>query len=227
MKTLTTLPLYTASAINKVSERGYDGWGKVSDISQYSEDCSNLVPSKSGIFETTNLGTRGEITLDKYPLKIRCKHVVQADSSCSEIKISYRSIAVMSDYTYDTCDYDGFRFGWTDDETDDFTATPLRCNCFGDGCDHDTFDYFFDYADNNDWVNHRDQNLGPEEFTINSNSFTLYFESDHEWNGGHVILDWVCVEPPTTTTTTTSTEPTTSTTSTTITTTTTTSTSTT
>ena len=232
MKTLTNcqkiiLPLLAAGANrkneNKADERGYAFRNSTSAISEYSEECSNQFPSKGGIFETTNLGTSGEITLDKYPASAICKHDVQA--SCSRIKISYRSIAVIMDYYYDFCPYDGFRFGWTDDETDDFTSTPLRCNCFGDGCDHEPFDYLFDYADNYGHLNHRDKNLGPAEFTINSNSFTLYFESDQDnWNGGHVILDWECVGSPKTTTTTTSTEPTTTTTSTTTTTTTTTST---
>ena len=219
MRTLTILPLLAAGANSKASERGYDGWGFISDISQYSAECSNQVTSKGGIFETTNLGTRGEITLDKYQPSTRCKHVVQADSSCSEIKISYRSIAVMAPYDYDYCVYDGFRFSWTDNDTGDLSVTPLRCNCFGDGCSHENFFEYFDYANNNNYYDYHDQHLGPEELTINSNSFTFYFETNVHWESGHVILDWDCGDTPTTTTTTTTTtsttEPTTTTTSTT------------
>ena len=204
MKTLTILPLLAAGANkkNEAGERGYDGYGKMSDISQYTEECSTQVPSKNGTFETANFETQGAITLDEYRPRLRCKHDVHADSSCSEIKISYRSIAVMT-YESPFCGIDGFRFGWTDNETGDFSATPLRCNCFGDGCNHPDLEYFFDYYNNNYFHdNYQDQHLGPEELTIKSNSFTLYFESG-PWfdNGGHVILDWECVFPTTTTTT--------------------------
>ena len=209
MKNLTILPLLAAGANknkNKVDERGYNGWGKTSDISEYSGECSSQVPSRGGIFETTNFGTHGEITLDKHSTYLRCKHVIQADSSCPDIKVSYRSVAIMMDYGSDSCMYNGFRLGWTDDETDDFSATPLRCNCFGDGCNHSDFAYYFDYANNHYYYDsYQDQHLGPQELTINSNSFTLYFESGRYFPDGHVILDWECVFPPTTTTTTTST----------------------
>ena len=109
-----------------------------------------------------------------------------------------------------TCSLDGFRFGWTDDETHDFRTTPMRCNCFGDGCDHPDFAYEFDYVNNHYYYSSpQGRNLGPSEFTINSNSFTLYFESGVRYPEGHVILDWECVFPPTTTTTTTTTTSTT------------------
>ena len=64
MKTLSILPLLAAGANKKNDERGYDDWGRTSDISQYSEECSQQVPSKNGIFETANYGTSGEITLE-------------------------------------------------------------------------------------------------------------------------------------------------------------------
>ena len=172
------------------------------------ENLGILVPSKNGIFETANFGTSGEITLDEYKPRLRCKHDVLADTSCSEIKISYRSIAVMMDYISPTCPIDGFRFGWTDNETGNFSVTPPRCNCFGDGCTlNPELEYYFDYAKNNRFYDdYQDQHLGPEELTINSNSFTLYFESSPLFdNGGHVILDWECVATTTTTTTSTST----------------------
>ena len=202
MKTWTILPILAAGA-NKKNERGYEDWGKTSDISEYSEECLTQVPSKNGIFKTENFGTRGEIVLDEYSRGLRCKHDVQADSSCSEIKISYRSIAVMVPVFLPDCTIDGFRLSWTDNETGDLSVTPLRCNCFGDGCDHDYqlsgwFDYVSNFIDSS-------QHLGPEEFTIKSNSFTLYFESLTQWHddSGHVILDWECVATTTTTTTTT------------------------
>ena len=70
MKILKVLPILTASAIDQNShlgdERGFNGYGQFSSISEYSEECSNQVPSKGGIFETTNDGLRGEITLDNY-----------------------------------------------------------------------------------------------------------------------------------------------------------------
>ena len=223
MKTFTILPLLAAgTSKNKVSERSYDENSFISEVSKYSEECSIQVPRykelsrHGGIFETTNLGTSGEISLEKYPYEISCKHDVHANNSCSMIKISYRSISVMMDYSVDYCFFDGFRFGWTDNETGEFNVTPTRCNCFGDGCDLPKFALDFDYANNNNYYdNYQDQHLGPEEITINSNSFTFYFETTIYADGGHVILDWECVEPPTTTTTTTTTEPTTTTTSTT------------
>ena len=206
MKALTIFPILAASGNHNMIERGYDGWTKISDISQYSEECSNQVPSKGGIFVAPNYGNRGEITLDKYSTKLRCLHVVQADSSCSEIKISYRNIAVMTEWDLPICTYDGFRFGWGDE------VTPLRCNCFGDGCSHDTMSEYFNSAK---YYGH--DYLGPNEFTINSNSFTFYFESgtQYNWNekgesvefswNGHVVLDWECVARVTTTVSTTTT----------------------
>ena len=214
MRILTILPLLAAGTnkMNEAGERGYDGWGKISDISQYLEECLTQVPSKNGIFETANFGTSGEITLDDYKPRLRCKHVVQADSSCSEIKISYRSIAVMA-WSDETCKYDGFRFSWTDNETGVTSVTPLRCNCFGDGCNDPDFEYYFDIANNNNYFDSlQEPHLGPEQLTIKSNSFTFYFESewfDAGFDGGHVILDWKCVFPTTTTTTTTTTSTTT------------------
>ena len=45
------------------------------------ENLGILVPSKNGIFETANFGTSGEITLDEYKPRLRCKHDVLADTS--------------------------------------------------------------------------------------------------------------------------------------------------
>ena len=214
MKTLSILPLLAVGATNRNNqngdERGFDGSGLVSNITDYSEDCSDQVPNKGGIFETTNSGNRGELTLDKYSTKLRCKHVVQADDRCSEIKISYRNIAVNAYYNgVGECTLDAFRFGWGENGTEELT--PPRCNCFGEGCSHDIMGDHFDNI--NDYYGLNDDHLGPAEFTIPSNNFTFYFESAMVWdfgpNGdlipfsvdGHVILDWECVETELSTTT--------------------------
>ena len=213
MKSLTILPLLAVAASSNYDvERGFDGYGGFSSISDYTAECSNQVPSKGGVFEAPNYGTSGELTLDKYPNKLRCKHVVQADDSCSVIKISYRDIAVNVDPYPNTmtgsggCDLDNFRFGWGQNK-----LTPPRCNCFGDGCSHDVMSDSFDII--NDKNNFPNKHLGPTEFTIASNSFTFYFESIMMWKrgpnferipfsvDGHVILDWECVENEMTTTT--------------------------
>ena len=230
MKTLPILPIFASSAIGQNShfddERGFNGYGQFSSISEYSEECSNQVPSKGGIFETTNDGLRGEITLDNYKTKLRCKHAVQAEDDCSEITVRYRSVAVNAEEAYE-CNFDSFRFGWTEEESDELT--PPRCNCFGDGCSHDIMGKIFDYL-NSFKYDFRQKHLGPEEFTIASNSFTFYFESgvQYKWDenddmyefsyDGHVMLDWECTEyemtttsiKPTTTTTSTTTFTTTS-----------------
>ena len=204
MKTFSVLPLLAVSAENKKNqngvERGFLGDGTFSSISDYTAACSNQLPSKGGIFEAPNYGKSGEITLDKYSIELRCKHVVQADDSCSEIKITYRDIAVQSDhysdlFGHDKCNLDFFRFGWGQNE-----LTPPRCNCFGDGCSHEIMGDYFDIVE--DKFDRHDEDLGPAEFTIPSNSFTFYFESiaQHKFGPnhelipfnveGHVILDW-------------------------------------
>ena len=73
MKTFSVLPLLAVSASNTNNqngvERGFLGYGSFLNITDYSEDCSDQVPSRGGIFETTNSGINGSITLDEYATK--------------------------------------------------------------------------------------------------------------------------------------------------------------
>ena len=131
MKVLTFFVTLTVSANNRKDERGYAGDG-MSDLSEYSEECSIQFPSKGGFFEAKNENSRGEITLDMYPNNARCKHHIQADDNCTEIKISYQSVAVEygSNMEYGTiieCFFDAFRFAWT--EGQELHVTPPRCHC--------------------------------------------------------------------------------------------------
>ena len=155
--------------------------------------CSKQVPGLSGLsgmsfFHHDNRGPSGTIYLTGqygYPRNLNCKHVVQADSSCEEITIKYLNVAVA---VSDNCGNDNFRFGWP--EEDSFKVTERRCSCFGNGC--------FGFGREPD--NHL---LGPDTFSIKSNTFTLYFESDnnHTRNTGGLVFQWQCVRKRTTTTT--------------------------
>ena len=107
------------------------------DGSEVTNLCSDQVPRpnayspQGGTFETSNNGLNGEIKLENYPNDVNCKHVVQADSTCEEIKIEYRSVAVEDGSN--GCNSDVFRFGWPNGPKG-FDVTPGRCGCFGDGC---------------------------------------------------------------------------------------------
>ena len=129
---------------------------------------------------------------------MKCMHVVVADSSCSQIEIQYRSVAVepVSD-----CSYDSFGLGWSG--PNGFDITPGRCGCFGDGCsgsfNYDNFDdYFAQYFEDQTDVMLEDL-LGPDNMSVDSNTFTFYFQSDLLTANGHVIIDWQCLTPTTTT----------------------------
>ena len=173
------------------------------NYSAITEECTNQVPSLDGTFETTNNGFSGEINLDNYPNNALCKHVIQAHSRCSEIKIQYRSVGVEPNAK---CIYDSFHFGRN--SGNGFEVTEPACKCFGDGCqtsgvylwdDYDLTNYFQDFDQNSDYV------FDLETFVVDSNTFTFYFKSDGSLSGGHVIIEWECPEGPTTTTTTTTT----------------------
>ena len=197
MKLSTLLPILAAGA-NKKHPKKDDGRKLDQDrwapdrfsASKVTKQCSSEVTSQGGTFETTNDGFSGEINLGNYPDSLQCKHEVQADSSCKAIKINYRDIAVEAAY-YDNCDYDAFRFGWSEG-TSDLLISPPRCNCFGDGCGHDYLDDNFD-----DYTDKLEVHLGPTEFSVNSNTFTFFFESDGSIANGHVVLDWECVDAET------------------------------
>ena len=36
--------------------------------------------------------------------------------------------------------------------------------------------------------------LGPDTFSVESNTFTFYFDSDNSYANGHVVFDWECVD---------------------------------
>ena len=160
--------------------------------SEVNEQCLNQVPNLGGTFQASNQGSRGEIRLENYADYTNCKHVVQAEPSCEEIQINYRSVAVESS---GGCYYDSFRFGWTG--TNGFDVTPPRCDCFGDGCSsvitHGSYEFAFHEANA--------ANIGPDSVTVNANTFTFFFYSDYSRAQGHILLDWECVRYATTTAT--------------------------
>ena len=189
MKLSTLLPILAAGAKKQQKEKNQGDRSVERFVaSRVTTQCSAQVPSLGGTFDAPNDGFSGAIILNDYPNETECKHVVQADSSCSEIKIQYRSFAVEID---SDCVYDSFRFGWTG--TNGFDVTPGRCGCFGDGC-FGSFDYVDDYFEDDymqDYVLQYGM-LGLDSFSVDSNAFTFYFSSDRGIANGHVIIDWCC-----------------------------------
>ena len=213
MKLSIIIPILSAGA-NKQNENKKGSRSVERFVaSEVTNDCSEQVPAKGGIFLTSGNGSNGEINLEKYPTNINCKHVVQASSSCTEIQIQLRSV-VTELYCFDF-----FRFGWTG-TNGSFDITPARCSCFGDGCHYEKVDYedysysyFSHYVESGqvaEWI-------GPDSLTVDSNMFTFYFRSDayNSLEDSHIIFDWECVKYSTTTTTTATTTTTSKTTSTT------------
>ena len=199
MKISILLPILAAGASKRPKKNQDERNVERFVASQVTNQCLNQVPSLGGKFEATNTGISGAIVLTDYSDYTDCKHVVQADSSCQEIIVNYRSVAV--EYG-NRCVYDSFRFGWTG--SNGFDVTPGRCSCFGDGCDFnlDYDDYYDDYY-NDEYeytIFQSDEAIGPDSFSVNSNTFTFYFKADSSIDGGHVIIDWECVEQATTTT---------------------------
>ena len=187
MKLSTFLPILTAAEKHKKDGKSVD---RV-NFSAITNECTNQVASLGqGTFETTNDGFRGEINLDNYPDNVLCKHVVQANSRCSEIKIQYRKVNVEADRW--SC-WDKFRFGW--DSVNGFEFAEPECGCFGESCQSLGLPLI----------------TGPDSFLINSNTFSFFFHSDWSENGGHVFIDWECTEVADTTTTTSTTSTTTTT----------------
>ena len=202
MKLSIILPVFAASVDTKPEKKDeVDQDRFIAPLDWITEECSNQVSNKGGIFETTNEGFRGTINLDQYPPRVSCKHLVQADSSCEEIIIKYRSVSVEPSPYFKSCVRDGFRFAWYDEVNNSKIETPARCNCFGEGCDVNS-DWNF-----NSVHNYPGLQLGPTEYSIISSSFEFIFGSSSAKNGGHVVLDWQCANygisttPATTTTT--------------------------
>ena len=229
MKLLKFLPLFAVNAGKKEKNKNVD---KIvtEDRSEYLYDyyaaqflnqCSDQVPTLGGSFVTVNNGLSGELRLETYPEFVKCKHVVQANVNCRQIEVSYRSVAVEP---ASRCGSDRFFIDWpgVDPRSPEYERmkSPI-CGCFGDGCDMGLYDGTNGYYDP-DYVYQYE--IGHPEspfhfgefddvFTMNSNTFTFFFESNYAWNWdghGHVIIDWECVDLATTTsTTTTTTTPTT------------------
>ena len=190
------------------------------------DQCSVKVPQpappifqiRGGTFETTNNGSSGELKLEDYGSHTGCQHTVK--TSCQAIQIKYRSVKVQ--VVDEHCE-DFFMLEWFDPSVKypfgylqgDHTMTTGRlCGCLGDGCQssplHNVYenndhrdDYTFEdyYGFSQEEIDHL---VGPDDFTINANSFTFFFNSNNIYDGGHVILDWECTTPTTSTTTTTS-----------------------
>ena len=220
MKLSTVLPILAVSADEKKIKKAYDGNAGVERFvaSEYRDQCSDTIPGSRGMadawkhveanFLTTNDGSRGTIRLENYPNNAHCKHVVQANSSCKKIVVTYRYVAVEGPPSYQgrQCPADSFRFEWAD--ADGFKVTPPLCDCYGAGCDYPAFldypispDYGAPYAADEEfmssyWHNWKnDSPTFPDSFSIDANRFTFYFTSDYGSSGGRVILDWECVGP--------------------------------
>ena len=140
------LPVLAVNAKKRKQERGMATRGFL--MSSYHRQCSDQITAKGGRFETANYGNFGELKLENYPNDIKCHHKIQADESCSAIRVSYSSIAVQDGYQ---CKADSFRFGWPG--STGFHVTRPRCDCFGDGCDSLNYygypwgDYSIQYPD--------------------------------------------------------------------------------
>ena len=154
--------------------------------SEVTSQCSDQVPSLGGYFDAINNGLSGTMILNNYSDNTNCKHVVQADSSCEEIQINYQSVAIEP---HPLCEFDSFRFGWT--RADGFDVTPGRCSCFGEGCFTDL--EYYDYGPQNNIGDTDEAMLGPDSFSIKSNSFTFYLKTDNMMDVGHIIFNWECV----------------------------------
>ena len=138
MKLSIFLPILAAGANKrKKNNEGNRGFVPRSVTNQ----CSDQVPSSGGYFDVTNNGLSGSIALNEYQDDTNCKHVVEADISCAEIRVQLRSVAVEPNRD---CSYDHFRFGWTDWSTG-WSVTEPRCNCYGDGCQKAGLTYTQDY----------------------------------------------------------------------------------
>ena len=217
MKLSTVLPILAVSANKR--RRNKDGDRRaVGELiapfvaSNYPDQCSDQIPSLRNVFnpqpsfETTNDGTHGEIRLEHYPIDAHCRHVVQAVNNCKKIVVKYRSFSVERDtYAANLCGRDAFGFEWAD--ANGSNVTPPMCDCYGDGCksnlDFDEGDYSEEYFANYWGTSGKDV---PDGFSIDTNTFTFYFSSDGNGGtypganpGGHVILDWQCVDTTTST----------------------------
>ena len=196
MKLSILLPILAAGQNKRLKKKkeGNRSVGERFVASDVTAQCLSQVPNSGGSFQVTNNGSRGEIRLENYTDNTTCKHVVQAEQSCTEIRINYRSVAVEEE---EDCGYDSFRFGWTG--TNGFDVTPSKCHCFGDGCSTLlTYEYensYYDYTSTYEYEfgNDHAANIGPDSITVNANTFTFFFRSDSSIDQGHVILDWECV----------------------------------
>ena len=92
MKLSTLLPILAAGKPDKRKEEDRSVERFVA--SQVTNQCSDQVPSLGGDFDAINNGLSGTIILNNYFDNTNCKHVVQADSSCEEIRINYQSVAI-------------------------------------------------------------------------------------------------------------------------------------
>ena len=195
MKFSILLPVLAAGA-SKQQKKEKEGNRNVERFvaSEVTNQCSEQIPSLGGTFNTPNKGSSGAIILNDYRDLTYCKHVVQADNNCEQIKIEYRSVEVEIGIT---CQFDSFRFDLAG------TITPGGCGFFGESWNY--LEDNFDYAAYADYVNLTEFLIGPDTMEVNSNTFTFYFQSDGSVANGHVIIDWECVRYQTTTTTTTTT----------------------
>ena len=190
MKLSIFLPILAAGASKRDKKQG--GNRSLAFVaSEVTNPCSTI-SNLGGRFDASMMDpdrpqSSGAIDLWNYPNNFNCKHVVQADSTCQEIEISYRTIAVEKETTF--CDYDSFRFGWAG--ANGFDVTPGRCSCFGAGCNSafDGNEHHFKVWDAT--IQH--SMLGPDTFSIDSNNFTFYFASDENYAKGHVAFTWKCV----------------------------------
>ena len=203
MKFSAILPILTVSGDKSPQKKGVErnvgGSFTPSDYPDYCADQSEgLTVVQTWLDYSYN---SGRIELSNRWGRVNCIHVIQPDS-CAEIKIKYRSVAVLCSQH--------FGFAWENEENG-FSSTPPRCHCFSDGCFNTKYTSTFQQASTGS------SRLGPDEFTINSNKVIFFYESPVFLDDGHIIFDWECVRVASTTTavtTTTSTSTTTTTTTT-------------
>ena len=209
MKLSTLLPILAGANKGPKKKESDRNVGERFVAGDVNELCVNQIPQLGGSFKATNDGSHGEIRLDNYPDNANCKHVVQAEVTCEEIEIKYRSVAVENWLVDMGCDLDSFRFGWIG--TSGFEFTPPTCNCFGDGCDskfyyEETYDFYpYTYTNTGFFTDEHAAAFDSDSLLINSNNFTFFFQTNSRYKEGHVFFDWECVRYATTTETTTST----------------------
>ena len=165
----------------------------------FKQQCSSIqrLNRKDRVFEASGQGEmQGTLRLENYPNKIRCHEEIRASSNCVAIKATVRSAAIESG---GWC-FDGFWLSWESiGSPSKQYVTPKNCHCYSEGCNTELYSHEFGYMN---FIEHWDPSLFNsstetairENFSINTNVFKFLFKSDMIMYGGHVVIDWECVE---------------------------------